>query len=58
MKGLHERSDLDDASEGCVGELQPPQGAMETGEQMMVSRFDSKNKLGHNGQWSSERDQV
>ena len=53
MKGFHECSDLDDASEGWVGELPSPQGAMEIGGEMgngsKVGRLDFKKDVVHNG---------
>ena len=53
MKGFHECSDLDDASEGWVGELPSPQGAMEIGGEMgngsRVSRFNFEKDFVHYG---------
>ena len=53
MKCFHECCDLDDASEGWVGELPTPKGAMERGGEMgdgsMVSRFDFKKDFIDNG---------
>ena len=53
MKCFHECCDLDDASEGWVGELPTPKGAMERGGEMgdgsLVSRFDFKEDFIDNG---------
>ena len=53
MKCFHECCDLDDASEGRVGELPTPKGAMERGGEMgdgsLVSRFDFKEDFIDNG---------
>ena len=50
---FHECCDLDDASEGWVGELPTPKGAMERGGEMgdgsRASRFDFKKDFIENG---------
>ena len=53
VKGFHECGDLDDASEGRMGELPSPQGAMKRGGEMgdgsKVSSFDFKKDFVYNG---------